>query len=164
MSTLVDEKFKYLLINYFRAIGNNHEIQQIFVENNILFFDDLTVCNKPILLGQKRKDRINTVGFKDQRINLINNVILYYDFVCQNDNDVVAEEPDQWVMAAFKKQRSRGCPKSTATYTTSLAGNVTKTTSIGTVPISQTKKHVHALLSWKWGKQDPTLYPIFKND
>ena len=46
----------------------------------------------------------------------------------QNDDDVMAEEPDQWVMAHFKKWRSRDYPTSTAAYNASLADTTTTTT------------------------------------
>ena len=67
----------------------------------------------------KGKKGISTVVF----------VLLYYNFMYENDNDALIEEPDQWVMVDFKKWRSRGYSKSTAAYTTSLASNTTNTTS-----------------------------------
>ena len=75
----------------------------MFIENNILFFDNLMVCDKKIPLDWKRKKDTNTFGFNSQRIKLINNVILYYDFMYQNDDDVVAENPDQWVMGILQE-------------------------------------------------------------
>ena len=75
----------------------------------------------------------------------------------------MAENPDQWVMEDFKDWRDNGFPTSTAAYTASLACNTT-TTLTRTGPVSQKKKHEDALLSWRRGKQDPTLYPILEND
>ena len=133
--------------------------ERLLIENNILFFDAIRVCDKEILKNMKGKKGTNTIGFAYQNIKMINDVLLYYACMYKNDNDALSEKPDQWVIADFKKLRSRGCPKNATTYTVSQAGNTTNTTSTTsnvTAPVSQTKLEEDAYLSWRRGKQDPT--------
>ena len=127
-------------------------------------------CTLEILKKMKHKKGSSRVdAFTEGKLKLVNDVLLYYSFLYQDDEDALAEEPSQWVMGDFRKWRSRGCRKSTAAYTASLADNSTNTTSQTskvTVPVtvSQTKLEKDVYLNWRRGKQDSTMYPIFEND
>ena len=125
-------------------------------------------CDKEILKKMKHKKGTSSIaGFTNVMLKLINDVLLYYNFHYENDDDTLVEEPSQWVMRDFRKWRSTGCPKSAATYIVSLASNSTNTTSQTsnvTAPVSQTKLEEDTYLSWRRSKQDPTLHPILEND
>ena len=142
-----DAKLEHLLIYYFYATGPNHKIPLMFKENELYQFENFIGYDKQRLLDMRRqKDNVST-PFDDLRIKLINNVLLYYHFMRNNNNKVMAENPDQWGKRDFKKyKKSRGFPTSTAAYNAPLAGTTTMTLT-GSAPVSATKKHKDTLLS-----------------
>ena len=66
----------------------------MFKENNFYQFDVSTSCDKQGFLEMKRKKNNVTVPFNDQQIKLINNTLLYYQFMGNNNNEVMVENPD----------------------------------------------------------------------
>ena len=169
MSNPFDTKIEHLLTNYFSANSDKHDIQQAFIENDILTFDLLMdSCTLKILKKIKRKKcNSSIVAFTDAKLKLVNDVLLYYNFLYQDDKDALVEEPNQWVKGEFRKWKRRGYSLSTATYNASQAGNSSNTTSQTsnvTTPVSKTKLERDAYLSWRQSKQDKTLYPILEND
>ena len=115
--------------------------------------------------GKKGNSRID--AFTGVKLKLVNDVLLYYNFLYQDDADALVEEPVQLVAEQFRKWKSRGYPLCTDAYNASRAGNSTTTTSQTsnvTAPVSGTKLEDDAYLSWRRSKQDETLYPILEND
>ena len=91
-------------------------------------------------MKQMKQNKSNaTVGFKDQKIKLIHDVLLYYKFMQNNSNKVMAENPDQWVEEKFEDWLDKGRHPSNTSYTASQAGNTT-TTSTAPVIVPATKK------------------------
>ena len=91
-------------------------------------------------------------AFNEGKLKLVNDVLLYYNFLYQNDKDALTEDPTQWNKAAFRKWKSRGYPLNTDAYNVSHAGNIanpnaTLQATNATGPTSQTKLEEDAWLS-----------------
>ena len=141
-----DAKLEHLLTNYSSAIGDQHDIRKTFIQNDILTFDLLiNTCTLVILKNMKLQKGNNSVdAFTDEKLKLVNNVLLYYTFLYQDDEDALAEDPTQWDKGDYRKWKSRGYPLSTDAYNASQAGNnvnanVTLQATNATGPTSQTK-------------------------
>ena len=108
--------------------------------------------------------------FNEGTLKLVNDVLLDYNFLYQDDKDSLVEDPTQWDIAAFRKWKSRGYPLNTDAYNTSKAGNNVNTANATfnatntTGPASKTKLENDAWLSWRRSKQDETAYPLLEND
>ena len=61
----LDTKLEHLLTHYFLAIGNNHEIQKMYSENDFNDFEEFTPCKKQHLTEMRRKKNNMMVGFND---------------------------------------------------------------------------------------------------
>ena len=121
-----DVKLEHLLIHY---LYGSKQIRPMFKENELYQFKDFIGYDKQRLSDMRRQKNDVSTPFDDMRIKLINNVLLYYHFMRNNNNKVMAENPDQWGKRDFKKyKKSRGFPTSTAAYNASLAGNATTPT------------------------------------
>ena len=93
---------------------------------------------------KQKKGNTSVDGFTEGKLNLVNNVLLYYNFLYQDDEDALVEEPIQWVKGNFRKWKSRGYPLSTDAYNALQVGNNTNTnttlqTSNATAPTPKTK-------------------------
>ena len=64
----LDTKLKHLLTDYFLAICNNHEVQQMFKENDFYDFEEFASCDKQALTEMRRKKNNVMVGFNNQKI------------------------------------------------------------------------------------------------
>ena len=109
-------KPEHLLIHYFLANGPNHKVRIIFNEDNLYNYDNFLEYDKQQLLGMRRQKYNVRTPFNSRKINLINDVLLYYQFMRNNNNEVMVENPDQWVRE-FKDWRDLGKPKSIAAFT-----------------------------------------------
>ena len=127
MSNPFDTKLEHLPTNYFSA----KNIRQAFIEHGILTFDLFTFeCTLQILKNMKLKKGDNRVdAFSDWHLKLIKDVLLYYHFLYQDDEDDLAEDPTQWDNGDFTKWKSRGYSLSADAYNALRAGNNTNTTS-----------------------------------
>ena len=103
-------------------------------------------------------------AFTDEKIRLVNEVLLYYTFLYQDDEDALAKDPTQWKKRNFKKWKSRGYPLSTDAYNALKAGSNTNVTlnTTNTAATPKTKLQDDAWLSWRRSKQDETAYPLLK--
>ena len=90
-------KLEHLLTNYFLATGDQHDIQQAFIQNDILIFDLLIgMCTFQFVRNMKLKKGNNSVNaFNEGKLELVNDVLLYYNFLYQDDKDALAEDPTQ---------------------------------------------------------------------
>ena len=90
MSTTFDLKLKHLLTNYFSATGNQHDTQQTFIQNDILTFDLLiNICTLEILKKMKlKKDNNHVDAFTEGKLKLVNDVLLYYNFLYTDVNEI----------------------------------------------------------------------------
>ena len=77
----LDTKLEYLLTDYFLAIGNNHEVRQMFKENDLYQFEEFISCYMQALTEMRRKKHSTTVGFTHRKLTLIYDVVLYYQFL-----------------------------------------------------------------------------------
>ena len=138
----LDTKLEHLLTHYFTAIGNNHEIRKMFSENDFCDFEEFTSYKKQHLIEMKRKKNNAMVGFDDQKITLIHDVVLYYHFLQgETTTKALAEEPTNWVREDFKDWIEQGCYPIIASYNVSLAGTTTIITApTGPVVVPNIKK------------------------
>ena len=171
MTTPFDPKLEHLLTNYFSATGDQHDTRQTFIQKNILTFDLLIgMCTLRILRNTKLKKGNHCVNaFNEGKLKLVNNVLLYYNFLYQDDEDALAEDFTQWDKGDFRKLKSKGFPLSTDAYNVLQTGNSFSTntnlqTSNATAPIAQNKLEDDTYLSWRRSKQDETSYPVLEND
>ena len=80
-------------------------------------------------------------------------MLLYYNFLHQNDKDTLTEDPTQWDITAFRKWKSKGYRLSTDAYNGSKAGNNVNVTNVTlnatntAGPASKTKSEEDAWLS-----------------
>ena len=114
--------------------------------------------------GNNRVDALTEGNLKQ-----VNNVLLYHNFLCQDDKDALVEDPVQWAKADFTKWKSNGYPLSTNALNASRVSNNANTNttlqaSNVTAPTSQTKLEDNAYLSWRRSKEDGTSYPVLEND
>ena len=58
-------------------------------------------------------------AFTDAKLKLVNDVLLYYNFLYKDNEKKLAEEPNQWVRRDFNKWKTQGYPLSTSAYTAS---------------------------------------------
>ena len=87
----------------------------------------------------------------------------------KNKDVTVSENPLQWIMKDFKEWRHNQFPTSNAAYTASLAstGATTMRTQDGSTRpavVPAIKIADDALISWKRGRRDSTLYTILENN
>ena len=102
----LDLKLEYLLTTYFLAIGNNHEVRQMFKENDFYNFEELTSGDKQALTEMRRKNNNVMVAFINRKITLIHDVVLYYHVLrSETATKALTEEPTQWVQDDFKTWR-----------------------------------------------------------
>ena len=105
--------------------------------------------------------------FNDRKINLCNNVIVYYKFLRSDDTTkALANDPQNWVLDDFATWKDRGRHPTAASYAASIAGttNTTNTTTTAATPPTLTKKAEEAWMSWQRSKRDAEKYPILLND
>ena len=108
MITPFDTKLEHLLTNYLSTKGDKHDIWQVFIENDILTYDLLiNSCTLVIMNKMKqKKGKPHVDAFTDGKLKLVNNIVLYYNFLCQDDEYTLAEDPIQWVKADFRKWKA----------------------------------------------------------
>ena len=94
---------------------------------------------------KQKKGGTSVDAFTDGKLKLVNNVLLYYNFLCQDDEVADAEDPTLWVKADFRKWKSNGYPQSTEVLNaarasnTANAANATLNASNTAAPASKTK-------------------------
>ena len=65
----------------------------MFTENDLYDFEEFTSIVKQGLLELRRKKGNTMAAFNDQKITLIHDVILYYQFLGNSNNEVLVEDP-----------------------------------------------------------------------
>ena len=108
----------------------------MFSECNLYDFKVFTSCDKQSFVEMKRpKNNGNRIArFNDWKINLINNVCLYYHFLrSDTTTKALVDDPENWVEDDFMIWRDQGRHPNAASYTALLAGSAT-TTAPPTVP------------------------------
>ena len=105
--------------------------------------------------------------FTAGKLKLVNNVLLYYNFLYADGGKVLAKDPTQWVRGTFRQWKTLGYPVSTAALNTSQTGNNANTNtnlqaSNTIAPTVQTKLEDNAYLSWRQSKQNENSYPVLE--
>ena len=91
----LDVPLEHVLTEYCLAIGDNHEIRQMFKENDLYQFEDFVRSDMKSLTEMKRKKYNTTVPFNHWKITLIHDVVLYYKFLLSDAvTRTLAEDPE----------------------------------------------------------------------
>ena len=146
-----------MLINYLSATGADHHIRKAFIHEQIHTFDEFTIgCNVENIKTFQRDDGNNNIvpAFNSVKLTLITNVILYYEFLQDDNQETLADNPVNWVLLDFKRWR-RNPPVSTNAATVTTAATAAAVTQ---------KEEDDSFLSWRRSKKDEKGYPILNND
>ena len=122
MSSPFDTKLEHVLNNYLNATGADHHIRKTFIQEEILTFEDFTFgCTVENIKTFQQDDGTNNLvhAFSSVKLTLITNVILYYNFLIDDNQEVLAEDPVNWVLLDFKRWRRN--PPVTTNITVSTA-------------------------------------------
>ena len=109
MNTPFDTKLEHVLINYLRAAGADHHIRKAFIHEDILTFEDFTdICTVENIKTFQRDDGNNNLvqAFSNAKPTLITNACLYYKFLMDDSQEVLAEDPVSWVKSDFRKWKT----------------------------------------------------------
>ena len=173
MTSAFDPKLEHLMINYFMALGDQHNIRQAFIQNQITDFETfIGSCNMDFLRDmQLTKNNTTGDALNKAKLKLVNDVLLYYEFFYQDKECAKADEPTQWIRQDFKIWKSRGYHVSTAAYNESLAVNtnagaatVTTTATAAAVKQKEQKEEDDSFLSWRRSRKEEKDYPVLNND
>ena len=106
------------------------------------------------------------VGFNNQKITLIHDVVLYYHFLqSETTTKALAEEPTQWVREDFKTWRDQGCHPNIASFNALLSGITTNATAPPATTVAPgIKKAEDAWMSWQRSRRNPEKYPILPSN
>ena len=130
MSSPFDTKLEHLLNNYLSSTGVNHSVRQAFIYEDILTFEVFTACcSLENIKTFQRDDGNNNIvpAFNIAKLTLITNARLYYTFLINNNQEVLAEDPVQWVKCDFRKWKINPTRTATQTTATQKASNTTTT-------------------------------------
>ena len=106
MTTQFDTKLEHMLNNYFSATGADHHIKKEFIKEQIFTFEEFTDgCTVENIKIFQQDDGTNNLvqAFSSVKLTLITNVILYYDFLINDNQEVLAEDPVNLVKSDFRK-------------------------------------------------------------
>ena len=152
-----------MLNNYLSATGVDHDIRKAFIHEQIFTFEDFTRgCDVENIKTFQQNDVTSLVqAFSNVKLKMISHVLLYYQFLMNDSQENLAENPVIWVKSDFTKWITLPIPRGTATQITATqsASNTTHLT-----PPSNRKLEDDALLNWRKSHQDVTAYPVIDND
>ena len=170
MTSVSDPKFEHLLTYYFMAIGDQHDIRQAFIQNQIVNFETfINSCTLQYLRDmQMTKGNSSGDALNKAKLKLVNEVLLYYQFLYADQEYAKADDPIQWIKQDFKIWKIQGYHVSTAAYNASQAANsgtatATVTTTAAAATVKQ-KEQDDSFLSWKRSRKDEKEYPVLDSD
>ena len=108
MTTQFDTKLEHVLNNYLSATGADHHIRKAFIHEQILTFDEFTIgCTVENIKTFQRDDGNNNLvpAFSSVKLTLVTNVLLYYEFLQDDNQETLADDPVNWVLLDFKRWR-----------------------------------------------------------
>ena len=167
MTSSFDPKLEHMLTNYFMAIGDQHDIRQAFIQICITSFNLFTgMCDLEFLRNmqlQKGTDSGNTLN--KGKLKLVNDVLLYYNFLYKDKELTKAEDPSQWDISEFKVWKSEGHHVSTAAYNASTtASTANAALNAPAAATAKQKEQDDSFFSWRRSKQDESIYPVLETD
>ena len=98
----LDKKLDHILQEFLLAVGKDHEIRQMFKEEELYQFMDFIDYTVEDLEEMKMKSHTSTKGFNKRKVTQIYNVIRYYSFLGDSD-PTLANDPENWSMPDFRK-------------------------------------------------------------
>ena len=83
MASVFDPKLEHLLTYYFMAIGDQHDIRQAFIQNQITDFETFTnSCTLQFLRNMQLKKGIDSGdALNVGKLKLVKELLLYYNFL-----------------------------------------------------------------------------------
>ena len=110
-------------------------------------------------MKHKHSGIIVDANLTDIKLYLVNDVLLYNNFLYEDARKDLVDDPVQWDKRDFKKWRSKGRPISTSVLIAS-PGTISNTTTQQTSNVlttSSTKLENDALVSWRKSRQVVTV-------
>ena len=96
-NAVFDPKFEHLLTYYFMAIGDQHDIRQAFIQSQIFDFEGfINSCTLKFLQDmQMKKGNTTSDALNKGKLKLVNDVLLYYEFLYEDKEYAKADDPIQ---------------------------------------------------------------------
>ena len=94
-NVVFDSKFEHLLTYYFMANCDQHDIRQAFIQSDIKDFElFVSSCEMEFLRDiQLKKGNSTGDALNKAKLKLVNNVLLYYEFLYQDKEYAKADDP-----------------------------------------------------------------------
>ena len=132
------------------AIDDQHNIRQAFIQNGITSLNLFTgMCdlqyhrNMQLTKGTDTSNALNK-----GKLKLVNDVLLYYNFLYKDKELIKAEDPSQWDILEFKVWKSDGYHVSTTAYNASkIASTVNATLNTPDAVTAKQKEQDDSFLS-----------------
>ena len=134
----LNKKLDHVLQEFLLAVGKDHEIRQMFKEEDVFQFMNFIDYTVEDLEDMRRKSGSTTKAFNKRKVTLIYNVIIYYSFLGDSD-PTLADDPENWSMPDFRKWIREGRHPTAAFFNASKA-NPTVTTATTTTTTYKTNK------------------------
>jgi len=114
MSSPFDTKLEHVLSNYLSANGVNHDIRKAFIHEQIFTFEEFFCCCDVENIKTFQRDNGTTLvqAFSNSKLKMIGNVLLYCLFLMNDSQEVLAQNPVNWVKGDFIKWKTK--PRGTA--------------------------------------------------
>ena len=98
MTSAFDPNLEHLLTNYFMATGDQHNIRHAFIQSGITSLNLLTgMCDLQYLWTMQLTKGTDTGNALNKgKLKLVNDVLLYYNFLYKDKELVKVEDPSQW--------------------------------------------------------------------
>ena len=106
MTTPFNAQLIHVLINCLSAAGADHQIRKAFIHKDVLTFENFTnICTVENIKTFQQDDGNNNLvqAFSSAKLTMVNNVILYYNFLQDDSQERLAEDPVNWDKADFRK-------------------------------------------------------------
>ena len=86
------------------ALGDQHDIRQAFIQNQITDFETFISLRDMDFLRDMQLTKNNTTGdaLNKAKLKLVNNVLLYYQYLYEDQEYAKADDPIQWIRQDFK--------------------------------------------------------------
>ena len=108
MTSVFDPKLEHLMTHYFMALGDQHDIRQALIQNQIIDFETFVGSCDMEFLRDMQLTKGGTTGdaLNKAKLKLVNDVILYYEFMYQDKEYAKADNSTQWIKQGFKFWKS----------------------------------------------------------
>ena len=163
--TAFDTELTYLVEVWLGAVSASAEIKLMFVDNEILTYDDYKQLDKEsIYLLDCVKSNGATIRLKHHHAKRVNDALEWLNFLEESGKITQAADPMKWVKQDFERWKRKGHPSgSTATTSTPVTNN-NPTSNLTSAAEKQLKADENKLQSWIKGTKSAKDYPVIEHD